>query len=64
MSGFINVKTQYFKQIPILWNKNYLLNMTSEITRLIMPDFLSSKLKWIRFSKEVMLLTYGEKPLN
>tara|TARA_A100001011_G_scaffold396740_1_gene495417 strand:- start:423 stop:1109 length:687 start_codon:yes stop_codon:yes gene_type:complete len=64
MSGFVNVKTQYFKQIPILWNKNYLLNLSSEITRIIAPDFLSSKLKWVRFSKEVMLLTYGKKPLN
>ena len=61
MSGFINVKTEYFKQIPILWEKNIILEMVSELTRTIIPDNFLKKNKWVRFSKEIMLITYGEK---
>ena len=61
MSGFTNVKTEYFKQIPLLWGKNIFLEAASEITRTLMPDKFFKKNKWVRFSKEVMLITYGEK---
>ena len=61
MSGFTNVKTEYFKQIPLLWRKNIFLEVASEVTRTLMPDKFFKKNKWVRFSKEVMLITYGEK---
>ena len=61
MSGFTNVKTEYFKQIPLLWRKNIFLEVASEVTRTLIPDKFFKKNKWVRFSKEVMLITYGEK---
>ena len=63
--GFKNNKVLSFKQLPILWSKNLLIRnffyILSEITRLIVPDYLRMKNKWIRFSKEFMLLSYGVK---
>ena len=29
-----------------------------------MPDFVMKNNKWLRFSREVMLLTYAEKPIS
>ena len=64
MIGFKNVKTDYFKQIPSTWNNNFIPNTLSELSRFLVPDFIMKNNKWLRFSREVMLLTYGEKPLN
>ena len=33
----------------------------SEITRILVPDYFRMKNKWLRFSKELMLLSYGIK---
>ena len=64
MTGFQNVKTDYFKQIPSTWNNNFIPNTLSELARIIVPDFVMKNNKWLRFSREVMLLTYGEKPIS
>ncbi len=64
MIGFKNVKTEYFKQIPSTWKNNLIPNTLSELSRILIPDFIMKNNKWLRFSREVMLLTYGEKPLN
>lgn len=65
MSGFKNVKVESFKQLPILWYNNFfiknLFKFFSEMTRIFTPDYFRLKYKWIRFSKEIMLLSAGIK---
>jgi len=65
ITGFRNVKVISFKQLPILWNSNIVIKnffkFFSEATRLLVPDYFRLKLKWIRFSKEIMLLSSGTK---
>ncbi len=61
ISGFKNIKTTNFRQLPILWKFKFLV-LLSEITRILIPSFFSKKFKWIRFSKEVMLLSISQKP--
>jgi len=59
--GFSAVSVEKFRQLPILWKFKFLIIFT-EITRKISPNFLKPYSKWVRFSKEVMLLSYCEKP--
>tara|TARA_B100000989_G_scaffold298895_1_gene290822 strand:- start:14008 stop:14724 length:717 start_codon:yes stop_codon:yes gene_type:complete len=63
--GFKEVKVEKFKQLPILWNSNKLYNkifsFLSFITRVFTPERLRMKTKWIRFSKEIMLLSSAIK---
>ena len=65
ISGFKDVKVESFKQLPILWSNNFfiknLFKFFSEITRIFIPDYFRLKFKWIRFSKEIMLLSFGVK---
>jgi hypothetical protein len=62
---FNDVDVSFFKQLPILWGNLYwIFNPLSFITRLIMPRYLSKHFKWIRFSKEIMLLSTSRKPIN
>ena len=65
VSGFKNVKVESFKQLPILWSNNFLIKnlfkFFSEMTRIFIPDYFRLKFKWIRFSKEIMLLSNGVK---
>jgi len=65
VSGFKDVKVVSFKQLPILWSNNFfiknLFKFLSEMTRIFMPDYFRLKFKWIRFSKEIMLLSFGIK---
>jgi hypothetical protein len=65
LTGFKNVKVQSFKQLPVLWNNNFIIkfffNLFSEVTRILMPDYFRLKIKWIRFSKEIMLISSGKK---
>ena len=61
INGFKNVEIKKFKQLPLLWNNNFLLKILSELTRYFIPIGLKKKSKWIRFSKEIMLIGYGEK---
>ncbi len=67
INGFKNVEVYRFKQLPVLWNhdknntyKKFLLDLLSEITRIIIPENMK-KYKWVRFSKEIMLLSVAEK---
>jgi ubiquinone/menaquinone biosynthesis C-methylase UbiE len=64
VSNFKNVKVESFKQLPILWRKNYyifIFKFLSFLTRILVPDYFRPKNKWIRFSKEVMLLCSAYK---
>ncbi|WP_115120277.1 class I SAM-dependent methyltransferase [Synechococcus sp. UW105] len=61
--GFDSVKVQKFRQLPILWgNYGKYLFPLAEITRLLIPSIFKSSSKWVRFSKEVMLLSASYKP--
>jgi len=65
LQGFKNAQISYFKQLPILWGFcGYGLNFFSEITRICVPNQLKKYSKWIRFSKEIMLLATALKPLS
>ena len=60
--GFENIKVEYFRQLPILWSLGSILMPIAEITRIFMPSVLKRYSKWIRFSKEIMLLSSSTKP--
>ena len=63
--GFKNVQVESFKQLPILWSSNFFLKnifrILSELTRIFVPEYFRMKFKWIRFSKEIMLLSFATK---
>ena len=58
--GFENVSVEKFRQLPIIWSFKIFI-IFSELTRLIVPTKLKS-FKWVRFSKEIMLLSSANKP--
>lgn len=60
--GFDNVKVERFRQLPILWNRGGWLLPVAEATRLLIPVFFKRYSKWVRFSKEIMLLSSATKP--
>jgi SAM-dependent methyltransferase len=59
--GFNSVCVELFRQLPILWNMPW-LSPISKLTALLMPNALSSRSKFVRFSKEIMLLCTARKP--
>ncbi len=61
--GFENVRVERFRQLPILWGTWGWLWPAAGLTRLLTPGFLRSYSKWVRFSKEIMLLSSATKPL-
>ncbi len=65
VSGFKNIEVDSFKQLPILWSKNffikYFFSFFSGFTRIVIPDNFRMRNKWFRFSKELMLLSSGIK---
>ena len=60
MFGFINVNSELFYQLPILWRYPS-LKLLSWTIRLLLPVTLKSKMKFIRWSSELMVLGYGIK---
>ena len=58
--GFKNVSVEKFRQLPIIWKFKFFI-ILAEITRLIIPRKLKN-FKWVRFSKEIMLLSTANKP--
>ena len=62
ISGFKNIKVEKFLQLPILWGRNnQLFYWASYLTKILAPNLLIKKSKFVRFSKEIMLLSYAEK---
>jgi SAM-dependent methyltransferase len=59
--GFENVQVWRFRQLPVLWRWTWLLP-AAELTRVLSPSFLKPYSKWVRFSKEIMLLSAAYKP--
>jgi SAM-dependent methyltransferase len=60
--GFDTVEVERFRQLPILWDRGRSLLPLAELTRLAVPKALKPKSKWVRFSKEIMLLGSARKP--
>ena len=64
MSGFKDIKVESFKQLPIIFENNFfneIFSFLSFLTRILVPEKLRMKNKWIRFSKEIMLLSVAKK---
>jgi SAM-dependent methyltransferase len=73
ISNFNNVEVESFKQLPLLWDQKnntktilmkflkILLKLSSFLTRVLIPDYFRLKIKWVRFSKELMLLSTANK---
>ena len=62
INGFENVSVEFFRQLPIVWRHSRIFSPLSELTRILIPDFMRTRSKWIRFSKEIMLLASATKP--
>lgn len=60
--GFEHVMVERFRQLPILWGAGKCLVPLAELTRLLVPRQLKPYSKWVRFSKEIMLLSCATKP--
>lgn len=63
IQGFDAVRVERFRQLPILWGEGHRLLPLAELTRLVVPKVLKPKSKWVRFSKEIMLLASARKPM-
>ena len=64
INNFKNIQVESFTQLPIIFVKNYysfLFGILSFFTRILVPDYFRLKNKWIRFSKEIMLLSIAKK---
>ena len=62
MNNFSEIKVEFFKQLPILWSHlGFLFRPLSFLTQIFIPRYFSSKFKWVRFSREVMLIGVGRK---
>jgi ubiquinone/menaquinone biosynthesis C-methylase UbiE len=59
--GFEKIKSYNFRQLPSLWRFKFLI-IFSELTRILCPSSLIKRFKWVQFSKEVMILSYAQKP--
>jgi len=62
INGFEDVCVDRFRQLPILWGLGKLLLPIAEVTRCLAPAFLKPYIKWVRFSKEIMLLGIAKNP--
>jgi hypothetical protein len=62
--GFADVVVERFRQLPLLWGAGKYLLPLAELTRLLAPSLLKRYSKWVRFSKETMLLSCATKPLD
>lgn len=62
--GFDIICVDRFRQLPVLWGRGKPLVPLAEMTRVLAPDFLKPYSKWVRFSKEIMLISGARKPLQ
>jgi len=61
--GFEDVNVSFFRQLPSTWGSlRYIFNFLSKLTQIFAPKILKSKMKWVRISKEIMLLSSAKKP--
>ena len=59
--GFVDVKPERFVQLPLYWKFKSMFPLIWFVRNFI-PGALKSKFKFVRFSKEVMLLCSGRTP--
>ena len=62
--NYQNIQVESFKQLPILWKQSpfiYFLKLLSFLTRIFIPSYFKKKSKWVRFSKEIMILSTAYK---
>ena len=63
--GFEDVQVEFFRQLPSTWHGMAAVTVPlAEITRLLVPSPLKKRSKWVRFSKEIMLLASSRKPIQ
>ena len=64
--NFKIITVESFIQLPIIFEKNFfeIFYALSFLTRHLVPDYFRMKTKWIRFSKELMLLSIAKKKIN
>ncbi len=63
--GFEDVQVEFFRQLPSTWHGLATIAAPlAEITRLLTPSQLKKHSKWVRFSKEIMLLASSRKPIK
>lgn len=62
--GFEDVCVEFFRQLPSTWYDLRKISIPlAEISRLLVPAQFKERSKWVRFSKEIMLLSCATKPL-
>ena len=61
MQGLQIYEVSYFRQLPILWKFPW-LTVFAELTRFLPLPQSFKKFKWVRFSKEIMLIAVAKKP--
>lgn len=61
ITNFTEVNIKSFKQLPILWNDNHFFRLLSFLAQILIPNILKKYFKFIKFSKEIMLLSYAKK---
>lgn len=64
MNNFSSINVESFIQLPMLFEKNFISKIyfiLSTLTRILVPDYFRMRNKWIRFSKEIMLLSSARK---
>lgn len=64
MNNFEKISVESFIQLPLVFEKKFFSKffyVLSFLTRLFIPDYFRMKNKWIRFSKELMLLSIAKK---
>ena len=62
--NFKLISVESFIQLPVIFEKRFFSKFfyaLSFITRIFVPDYFRLKNKWIRFSKELMLLSVAKK---
>jgi SAM-dependent methyltransferase len=62
IQGFTDVSVERFRQLPVVWKHPRVMLPLTEITRWAAPRAMKRHSKWVRFSKEVMLLASAKKP--
>ena len=61
--GFEEIEVEKFRQLPQLWERERgVAFFAAEATRFLAPRRLKPRSKWVRFSKELMLLSSARKP--
>jgi SAM-dependent methyltransferase len=61
VNGFNKVRVEKFIQLPFLWNNSWFLPFV-KFVKFFLPDILANYSKFVRFSKEGMLLASAIKP--